>query len=54
MRGLCINDARNRNKWRRFCKEWSTPVNWKDLPLRQNGEEGPDYFLQQQNAEFVL
>jgi len=41
-RGLCINDAQDRDKWRdAAAEEWSTPVNWEEyiLPSRQSGEE---------------
>jgi len=34
-RGLCINDAQDRNKRRDdAAEEWSTPVNWDDSAIK--------------------
>jgi len=34
-RGLCINDAQDRNKRRRCCRRVSAPVNWEKDPGHQ-------------------
>jgi len=37
-RGLCISVAKTETSGDDAAEEWSIPVNWKTLPLRQNGE----------------
>jgi len=32
-RGLCINDAQDRNKRYDAAEEWSIPVNWEEDPV---------------------
>jgi len=52
-RGLYVNDAQDKNKWRRFCRKWSTSFNWEEDPAIKAERRLPGVIASCKNLEII-